>query len=174
MSTDGMMRSVLRKVENLDPYDITPEELAVVVDSARAALAALAAPPPPPAPPAEGEVAELVAALRNRERWMQLTDAQVDRVAELLEHPQPVPVPVSERPWERDGWCDSKDRCWFGSPNSDLKTDKLIDDYDAEWILREPKYMYGCHSVSLPFYALPLPPDPFPEILPQTTSEETK
>ena len=28
-------------------------------------------------------------------------------------HPTPQPVAVSERPWERDGWCDKQGRCWW-------------------------------------------------------------
>jgi len=39
----------------------------------------------PVATPESGEVAELVASLRNRDRWTQLTDAQVDRAATLLQ-----------------------------------------------------------------------------------------
>jgi len=27
--------------------------------------------------------------------------------------PAPKPIPVSERPWERDGWRDTEGRCWF-------------------------------------------------------------
>jgi hypothetical protein len=26
------------------------------------------------------------------------------------------PVPVSERPWEREGWCDAEGQCWMGHP----------------------------------------------------------
>lgn len=25
-----------------------------------------------------------------------------------------LPVPVAERPWEREGWCDAEGRCWWG------------------------------------------------------------
>ena len=52
-------------------------------DGLRAALARWGHPTPPA--PEPGEVAELVARLRNRDRWTQLTDAQVDRAATLLE-----------------------------------------------------------------------------------------
>ena len=30
-----------------------------------------------------------------------------------LPAPAPKPIPVSERPWERDGWRDTEGRCWF-------------------------------------------------------------
>jgi hypothetical protein len=26
------------------------------------------------------------------------------------------PVPVSQQPWEREGWCDEKGQCWMGDP----------------------------------------------------------
>lgn len=28
-----------------------------------------------------------------------------------------VPVPVSEKPWERPGWCDKRGRCWWSAGN---------------------------------------------------------
>ena len=34
----------------------------------------------------------------------------------LLRQPAPAPVPVAERPWERDGWCDAEGRCWWFAP----------------------------------------------------------
>ena len=52
---------------------------AIAADRARWGRPA-AAPVPEP-----GEVAELVAALGSRDRWTQLTDAQVDRAATLLQ-----------------------------------------------------------------------------------------
>jgi hypothetical protein len=59
-----------------------------------AVLAKWGRPAAPPAPE-PGEVGELVARLRNRDRWTQLTDAQVDRAATLLQllpfHAIPLP-----------------------------------------------------------------------------------
>jgi Lar family restriction alleviation protein len=31
----------------------------------------------------------------------------------------PSPVPVSEQPWKREGWCDDQGRCWMGRPLPD-------------------------------------------------------
>ena len=72
-------------------------------------------------------------------------------LAELLAQRHPAPVPVSERPWERDGWCDELGRCWlllcpddgFHLPN---------------WKLDRPSHHELPNgAVSLPAHALPLP-----------------
>jgi hypothetical protein len=53
------------------------------------------------------------------------------------------PVPVAERPWEREGWCDEYGRCWWfnhaGIPEWQLASDGPYGDF------------------SLPHHALPLP-----------------
>jgi hypothetical protein len=76
-----------------------------LLDAIAAARATLAQPPAaqpaPVAAPEPGEVAELVAWLRNRDRWTQLTDAQVDRAATLLQQlsaPAPAVVPPPCKP----------------------------------------------------------------------------
>jgi hypothetical protein len=108
-----------------------------------------------PAPPTEGEVAELAQWLRKhyecalelgRLDWAEKSA----RAADLLERQQPVPVPVSERPWERDGWCDEQGRCW------------LRGKVEGDWRLLHPTnsgvpQLKYCFSHSLPFYALPIP-----------------
>jgi len=210
MSTEGFMRSVLRRLENIDPYDVTPEELEAVVNCARAALAKTA----PPAnerikplntdmnaarwasefvklhggdenlmcvwfantlmcgwdnhywttpeykasidralgqlaPPAEGEVAELVAALGviavDAEVADKIWEMQIlDRAAALLQqHLQP--VPVSERPWEsRPGWLNSENECWWCPPAG-----------PKYWTMANPQMVYG--GWVLPAHAMPLP-----------------
>jgi hypothetical protein len=41
-------------------------------------------------------------------------ETEVRRYVKALEaRPTPQPVAVSERPWERDGWCDEQGRCWW-------------------------------------------------------------
>jgi hypothetical protein len=89
----------------------------------------------------------LVAWLRNRDRWTQLTDAQVDRAATLLAQqaapaPVVVPVPVSERlPGPED--CMDEGWAWFYTPRGD-------------WIKAvlplSPAYTHW-----LPHWALPVP-----------------
>jgi hypothetical protein len=64
------------------------------------------------------------------------------------------PVPVSQRPWEREGWCDADGRCWWGrveghpgNPEWFLATREEISDF----------YEIGDWCVLLPHHALPLP-----------------
>jgi hypothetical protein len=58
-------------------------------------------------------------------------------------HPTTEPVPVAERPWEREGWCDAEGRCWWfnhaGIPEWQLASDGPYGDF------------------SLPHHALPVP-----------------
>ena len=59
-----------------------------------------------------------------------------------------VPVAVSERPWEREGWCDEQRRCWFLSLRF------------LTWSLESPPVALCRHIArlhSLPFHAIPLP-----------------
>jgi hypothetical protein len=109
----------------------------------------------PPQPVTVSEVAELAQWLRKhyecalelgRLDWAEKSA----RAADLLERQQPVPVPVSERPWERDGWCDEQGRCW------------LRGKVEGDWRLLHPTnsgvpQLKYCFSHSLPFYALPIP-----------------
>ena len=60
--------------------------------------------------------------------------------------PAAAPVPVSERPWERQGWCDKYGRCWFG----------WADEPDASWSFCKPSER-DTATVSLPAHALPTP-----------------
>lgn len=115
----------------------------------------------------QGEVGELVADLRRICFDVAPCDADaIDRAADLLEQRHPAPVPVSERPWEREGWCDVDGRCW-------LLTE---DDYYPQWRFHSIKNaqlngalimvtedtspmsfdsFYASHC--LPAHALPLP-----------------
>ena len=70
------------------------------------------------------------------------------------------PVPVSERPWEREGWCDAQGKCWFGAPPVG---DRL--GYGAAaacWILRKPSERLYHQTASLPHHAMPVPPEVTP------------
>jgi hypothetical protein len=77
--------------------------------------------------------------------WAEGVSAAAARYA----RPAIEPVPVAERPWEREGWCDAHGRCWFGTPKKYPA--------DAGWILREPEELLARHAVSLPHHALPIP-----------------
>jgi hypothetical protein len=71
-------------------------------------------------------------------------------VLERWSRPAIEPVPVSERPWEREGWCDAKGRCWlYGKVEGDWR---LINPLNCG----VPRLEY-CFSNSLPHWALPLP-----------------
>ena len=64
------------------------------------------------------------------------------------------PVPVAERPWEREGWCDAKGRCWWGRPSEEL--------CNSDWFLATraevEEFCDDCLPVvSLPHHALPVP-----------------
>jgi hypothetical protein len=74
-----------------------------------------------------------------------------DRVAEIadaainaLARPTIEPVPVSERPWEREGWCDAEGRCygWDG---------------DYWWMVGNPGAANETITHCLPHWALPTP-----------------
>ena len=57
------------------------------------------------------------------------------------------PVPASERPWEREGWCDAKGQCWMGDGGGN--------GFVPSWRLCKPS---DCRlRWSLPHYALPVP-----------------
>ena len=114
--------------------------------------------PATPAAPEAGEVGELAAELNRiaedaREAG-QVTDAQsLTRAATLLQQqaapaPAVVPVAVTERPWEREEWCDRLGRCWMGDPGGQ--------GFIASWRLCRPEDAPSM-TVSLPHHAIPLP-----------------
>jgi hypothetical protein len=68
--------------------------------------------------------------------------------------PAVVPVAVSERPWEREGWRDAEGRCWWGRPSEEL--------CNSDWFLATRDEVEDFCSecmpiVSLPHNAIPLP-----------------
>jgi hypothetical protein len=109
-----------------------------------------------PAPPATDEVAKLVATLEReadaeekRDRTAWITADELRRCAEILRQRSPQPVWVSECPWERDGWCDKRGRCW------------LQGKCEGDWRLLDPRktgipQLTYVFSYSLPHYAIPI------------------
>jgi hypothetical protein len=72
---------------------------------------------------------------------------------DLLENyarPTIKPVPVSERPWEREGWCDDRGYCWMR---------RKYEPKGVTWRLIPPpdRYAAAYFLESLPHHALPLP-----------------
>jgi hypothetical protein len=113
---------------------------------------------PEPVAPTESDVTELF--YRHMGEGSQI--GFENAIAEALARwgtPAIEPVPVSERPWEREGWCDAEGRCWWWHP------DHKEDDFDAGWILLNPKWADGRHDFDrsliythwLPHHALPTP-----------------
>ena len=116
-------------------------------------------PATPPAP-AAGEVRELVAWLRDTAAEARISGDALScagaiaecrrptRAADLLERQQLRPVAVAERPWEREGWCDAAEYCWFFFLLSN----------DPTWTYEHyTSGLCGGRSHSLPHDALPLP-----------------
>jgi hypothetical protein len=126
------------------------------------AIAAELAEPEPvaPEPPADGEVAELVAWLRDRADSTSFAHAarRIIRVADLLEclpqpEPEPVgPVAVSERlPGSKD--CNENGRVWAWRP-FDPEDDEISD----LWELIPSRWLDKSHWTHwLPAHAIPLP-----------------
>lgn len=64
--------------------------------------------------------------------------------------PKAKPVPVSEKPWERPGWCDKQGRCWW-SAGAEIKFNAELP--TSWWLVRTPE---SCISGRmLPFNAIP-------------------
>jgi hypothetical protein len=66
--------------------------------------------------------------------------------------PAPKPIPVSERPWERDGWRDPEGRCWFCNAYSIGRWNyQLPPDPEQDW------GMLGTEAHCLPHWAIARP-----------------
>jgi hypothetical protein len=61
----------------------------------------------------------------------------------------PAPIPVSERPWEREGWCDPVGKCWWWNPATNT--------LGTPWWSYEPWEWMEDAAYSLPYWALPVP-----------------
>ena len=92
--------------ENRHPEVRYPGHLRLVMAAARTALAAEQGPAAPDW--VREAFAELERRQENLHRFRDLRTA--------LAGEPPAPVPVAERPGERDGWCDAEGRCWWFAP----------------------------------------------------------
>ncbi len=84
-----------------------------------------------------------------------MTAGQLARAAELLAQRYPQPVPVSERPWEREGWCDEQGQCWWFNPGQPAMSNPHI--ATSSWRLCRMLNGKPMGAYSLPTHALPLP-----------------
>jgi hypothetical protein len=163
--SDEEFRDLADFDHNFDRYDTTNDQGengvawectdANLIAFARAAIA-LDRSRRAPVQAADGEVAELVAWLRDLGAKkggcfdVSTFCANLDRAATLLQHHQPPqPVPVSERlPGPED--CDAEGRCW------------LCGKVEGDWRLLNPKksgvpQLKYCFSHWLPAHAIPIP-----------------
>jgi hypothetical protein len=63
----------------------------------------------------------------------------------------PRPIPVAQRPWEREGWCDEHGRFWAGW--TDFPSAGTV----AGWTLCRADQVDGDDTHALPAAAIPLP-----------------
>jgi hypothetical protein len=93
---------------------------------------------PVPQGPTSDELRTIAAefAIRTAEEFTRAVLARWGR-------PATDPTPVSERPWERDGWCDAQGTCWMWHP------------INFHYCLCRPDP--SVHTHSLPHWVLPLP-----------------
>ena len=66
------------------------------------------------------------------------------------------PVPVAERPWEREGWCDEEGKCWFYWPEWSNENGDVVVLEPPMWEFRKPEAL-EVYPFSLPHHALPVP-----------------
>jgi hypothetical protein len=66
---------------------------------------------------------------------------------------RPQPVPVAERPWEREGWCDAQGICWWWHAATDDTNPGWIPATYADIELVGVEFF----DSSLPHHALPVP-----------------
>ena len=119
----------------------------IAVRLCRAVLARWGNPQPAPKEPTDEEITDLLSWSAGQDQGPWPTQAHcVVRVALQLWGSPPIePVPVSERPWEREkGWRDPDGECWWCPP-----------DGPPYWQMANPAMVYG--GWLLPHHALPLP-----------------
>jgi hypothetical protein len=84
--------------------------------------------------------------------WVEGCDIAAPMARARAELAQPEPVPVSERPWERDGWCDAEGMCWWGHLRRFQPENRIV----HSWGLAAPGRL-DASTVCLPHWALPIP-----------------
>ncbi len=92
------------------------------------------------------------------ETWLMRMDEARAFLDSTMDKPDDIattiePVPVAERPWEREGWCDAEGFCWDGSGWTYDDANE-VEGY-ATWTLVPANEIRG--DVSLPHHALPVP-----------------
>lgn len=86
---------------------------------------------------------------RPATRTSELLQQQEEEIQRL--RARQTPVPVSERPWERKGWCNEHGRCWWTAGEWTL----LEMPYISWWLVNYPQD--STSGFMLPAHALPIP-----------------
>lgn len=119
-------------------YQTSDGTAAELQDRARAALAT-----PPPEPPTDEE------RLADFAQWLAGEMPRNAVIGDPLWGRSTVePAPVSERPWEREGWCDAKGSFW---------AEHISRGDTASWRYASCNSLGGWAQRCLPHWALPLP-----------------
>ena len=114
--------------------------------------ARLALAQPEPVGPSNEELQKAADAMRDENDTLSLVE-YARAVLQRWGHPTITPIPVSERPWERDGFCDAEGVCWFWEEGGcwwQAYAERII----------ASGHCPGTYSHCLPFQALPLPGQP--------------
>jgi hypothetical protein len=100
-------------------------------------------PAPEPQGPTESDVTELFYRHMGEGSQVGFENAVAEALARYG-RPAIEPMPTSERPWEREGWCDADGRCygWDG---------------DYWWMVGNPGWANETITHWLPHWALPVP-----------------
>ena len=155
--TDFRFRALCAELLNCDDGSIFGKDL---VTRAEAALKEAEG-----KKPTEDQLDIVVIAIQSLTPHSSNTDSHnleaVDRGRRILQRaitrwgrpaPAPKPIPVSERPWEREGWCDAEGRCWFCNAYSMGKwTYETAPDSEQDWKI------LGLNTDSLPHWAIARP-----------------
>jgi hypothetical protein len=123
---------------------VAPDDVPALVAAALARWAHPATPPPLPAPegrPTDEDLYDLADVFNGD------PVPAMRRALELWGHPTIEPVPVAERPWEREGWCDAEQTCWAIGHRDRWERVYVL---GRDW--SNPTYTH-----LLPHHALPLP-----------------
>lgn len=122
--------------------EFTPEEVEMI----QAPWSYLTPPQPEPQGPTDEELLYAWEDCRNAEPDPSFPKPIAFARAVLARWGRPAikPVPVAERPWEREGWCDAEGRCygWDGA---------------YWWMIGNPGSANETITHWLPHYALPVP-----------------
>jgi len=140
-------RALCAELVDVSDNPLPPQYKADVLNRARAALAQ-----PEPQGPTQKEAVVLyseIMAANNCQTLGEMAEHFACAVLARWGRPAVEPVPVSDRPWEREGWCDPIGKCWWWNPATTT--------LGTPWWSYEPWEWMEDAAYSLPYWALPVP-----------------